>query len=95
MKNLTLNDADSIDAISVFLTENDHPTAFANKLKCLMEGAGMTEVEARDEISTFPIEMELYYEVGAGLMAVEQGAVEAGTIYSPYSKELYDDPDNV
>lgn len=37
-----------------------------------------------------PIDLELYYEVGVGLMAVEPGAVEAGTIYSPYSGELYD-----
>ena len=34
--------------------------------------------------------VELYYEVGVGLMAVEPGAVESGTIYSPYTRELYD-----
>ena len=37
-----------------------------------------------------PIDLELYYEVGVGLMAVEPGAVESGTIYSPYTRELYD-----
>ena len=86
-----LNNSDQYDAFEVFLDEAKHPTAYANKLKCLMEGAGMSEEEARHEISTTPIEMEFYYEVGSGLVAVESGAVESGTIYSPYSGELYGD----
>lgn len=36
---------------------------------------------------------ELYYDKHSGLFAVEQGAVESGTIYSPYSGELCDDCD--
>lgn len=31
------------------------------------------------------------FEVGAGLMAVDPAAVESGTIWSPYTRELYDD----
>ena len=88
-----LNNSDQYDSMEIFLTEDKFPTAYANKLKCLMDGAGMTEKEARHEISTIPIEVELYYEVGAGLMLVESGAVESGTIYSPYSGELYEDSD--
>jgi|AntAceMinimDraft_17_1070374.scaffolds.fasta_scaffold04303_3 hypothetical protein len=86
-----LNNSDEYDSFQVFLSEIEHPTAYANKLKCLMDGAGMTEKEARHEIATIPIELEFYYEVGAGLMAVESGAVESGTIYSPYDGELYKD----
>ena len=37
--------------------------------------------------------MEIYYEKHYGLFAVESGAVESGTIYSPYSRELCDDAD--
>ena len=37
------------------------------------------------------IELELYYEKEYGLFAVESGAVESGTIYSPYSAELCDE----
>jgi len=91
MSNLKLNNSDSYDSFEIILTEDKYPTAYANKLKCLMQGAGMTEQEARNEIAAVPIEMELYYEVGAGLMMVESGAVESGTIYSPYSGELYED----
>jgi hypothetical protein len=93
MGKLKLNSAYYYDNFEVILDENKHPVAYKNKLKCLMEGAGMTEEEARKEIATVPIEMEFYYEVGAGLMAVESGAVESGTIYSPYSAELYEEYD--
>lgn len=40
------------------------------------------------------MELELYYEIGSGLMAVEPEAVEAGYIYSPYSGELYENYEN-
>lgn len=32
-----------------------------------------------------------FVEIGAGLMAVDPAAVESGTIWSPYTRELYDD----
>ncbi len=89
---MKLNNSDQYEAIEIFLTEEKHPTAYANKLKCLMS-SGMSEEEARHEISTIPIEMEMYYEVGSGLMLVESGAVDSGTIYSPYSGEIYEDAD--
>jgi len=90
---MKLNNSDQYDHMEIFLSEEKQPIAYANKLRCLIEGAGMTEEEARHEISTIPIEMEFYYEVGAGLMMVESGAVESGVIYSPYSGELYEDSD--
>lgn len=34
------------------------------------------------------IELEIYYEKGTGLFAVESEAVESGTIYSPYTAEV-------
>jgi hypothetical protein len=36
-------------------------------------------------------ELEIYYEKGTGLFAVESEAVESGTIYSPYTAELCED----
>lgn len=92
MSNLILNKADRYDWLNITLTENNFPIAYANKLKCLMN-SGLTEVEARDILDNNPIELELYYEIGAGLMAVEAEAVEAGIIYSPYSGEQYVDPE--
>jgi hypothetical protein len=38
------------------------------------------------------IELEIYYEKGTGLFAVESETVESGTIYSPYTGELCEEP---
>lgn len=35
-------------------------------------------------------EDEYLNEIGVGLMAVDPAAVESGTIWSPYTRELYD-----
>ena len=89
MKNkLVLNSAEDAEIISVRLDPERFPIAYANKVECLML-SGLSEEEAKKE-AMMPIDLELYYEVGVGLMAVEPGAVESGTIYSPYTKELYD-----
>lgn len=85
---LILNGAEDAEIIQVRLTPEEFPIAYENKVKCLML-SGLSEEEAK-KTAMEPIELELYYEVGVGLMAVEPGAVEAGTIYSPYTKELYD-----
>lgn len=53
--------------------------------------SGMSSEEA-ERVALEPIELELYYEVGSGLMAVESEAVEAnGSIFSPYTGDEYDD----
>lgn len=85
---LILNSVEDTEIIMVRLTPERFPIAYANKVKCLML-SGLSEEEA-EKMAMEPIDLELYYEVGVGLMAVESGAVESGTIYSPYSGELYD-----
>lgn len=89
---LRLNNSDDYEHFEIFLTEEKYPIAYANYLKSLIQGAGMTEPDARMEIALYPIELELYYEIDAGLMAVEAGAVESGTVFSPYSREEYQNP---
>jgi hypothetical protein len=42
-------------------------------------------------VNDMEFELELYYEKGTGLFAVESEAVESGTIYSPYTAELCED----
>jgi hypothetical protein len=37
--------------------------------------------------------MEMYYQKHSGLFIIEEGAVESGTIYSPYDGELCDNSD--
>ena len=80
---LILNSVEDAEIIMVRLTPEEFPIAYANKVKCLML-SGLSKEEA-EKMAIEPIDLELYYEVGAGLMAVEPGAVESGTIYSPYS----------
>ena len=52
--------------------------------------SGLSREEA-EEVALEPMDLELYYEIGAGLMAVDPEAVGSGTIWSPYTRELYDD----
>tara|TARA_R110000787_G_scaffold43760_2_gene107197 strand:+ start:1983 stop:2279 length:297 start_codon:yes stop_codon:yes gene_type:complete len=93
---LVINPPSGYDLISITLDETQHPIAFANKLTCLTEGAGMTEMEARHHMMENPIEMELYYEIGSGLMAVESEIVECGnSISSPYGNGEYLEPDGL
>ena len=51
----------------------------------------MDKVLLRNE-NGMEIELEIYYEKGTGLFAVESEAVESGTIYSPYTGELCEEP---
>ena len=84
---MKLNNSDCYDSIMVTL-------APANKVDELIEqNQFKTREEAEAYVSGTPIELELYYEKGTGLFAVEAEAVESGTIYSPYTKELLEDAD--
>lgn len=48
----------------------------------------MTREQAEECIEKMEVELELYYEKGFGLFAVDSEAVTSGTIYFPYSGEL-------
>lgn len=92
---LKLNNSDQYESIKVILSEEKHSQVFENKVKCLML-SGLSEEEAKTETRKWfsnGIELEVYYEPGYGLFAVEPDAVESGTIYSPYSGELAEDSD--
>ena len=91
---MKLNNSDCYDSIMVTLAPDKYPTAFANKVDELIDqNQFKTREEAEAYVSGTPIELELYYEKGTGLFAVEAEAVESGTIYSPYTKELLEDAD--
>jgi len=64
-----------------------YPIAYQAKKEELMEDCGMSEEEAVATMKDMEIELELYYEKGRGLFAVESEAVENNTIYSPYTRE--------
>lgn len=90
-----LNNSDEYEHLcNVTLTKEKFPKAFAAKVEELIEeGVCKTKEEAESVVSNMEIELELYYEKGTGLFAVESDAVESGTIYSPYTAELCEEPD--
>ena len=85
-----LNNSDEYEALdTIKLTKEKFPKAFKAKVEELLEeGVCKTEEEAEKIVNDMEFELEIYYEKGTGLFAVESEAVESGTIYSPYSREL-------
>ncbi len=84
-----INNSDNYEPIKVELSKESYPIAYNNKVEELVEqGLFPTKEECEKFYPSFEIELELYYEKDYGLFAVESGAVESGTIYSPYSKDL-------
>ena len=88
-----LNNSDNYESIgSIKLSKDKFPIAFQNKVDELIEeGVCSTTEEAEKIVSEMEIELEIYYEKGTGLFAVDSEAVESGTIYSPYTAELCED----
>ena len=80
-------EAEDAEIISVRLSPDETPIAYENRVRCLML-SGLSREEA-EKIALEPMDLELYYEIGAGLMAVDPAAVESGTIWSPYTRGLY------
>ena len=85
-----LNNSDEYESIgAIKLSKEKFPKAFAAKVEELLEeGVCSTEEEAETLVKDMEFELEIYYEKGTGLFAVESAAVESGTIYSPYTAEL-------
>lgn len=76
------------EVIDVLLCPNKTPLAYQRKVKELVEISGMTEDEAKTQLLQ-PIQLELFYDYGLGLFAIESEAVESAGIYNPYTgKEI-------
>ena len=85
-----LNNSDEYEALDkIKLSKEKFPKAFQAKVEELIEeGVCSTQEEAEKIVNDMEFELEIYYEKGTGLFAVESDAVESGTIYSPYTAEL-------
>lgn len=89
-----LNDSDNYESLgTIKLTKEKFPIAWNAKVEELMEECGYPRKEAEDIVKSMDFELEIYYEKGTGLFAVESDAVESGTIYSPYTAELCESAD--
>lgn len=68
-RKLVINSAKDAEIISVRLSPDKTPIAYENKVRCLML-SGLSREEA-EKVALEPMDLELYYEIGAGLMAVD------------------------
>jgi len=83
------------EIIAVHLGIVNYPRAYNAKVEELVEeDAFPTETEARSWVREMPITLELIYEKGHGLFAVESEAVDAGGIVSPYTGKEIVTPEN-
>lgn len=89
-----LNSAENYESINIIIDKEQYPIAYTNKISELVEqGLYETIEEAETANPYFEMECEIYYEKHSGIFAVESGAVESGSIYSPYSGELCEEYD--
>lgn len=86
------NEAEYIDEVTI--DEAKHPKAFASRVEELVVN-GLTEDEAKDIVRSTPITMEIYYQRDYGFYAVESEACECSRIFSPYTGEEMEYPQNV
>ena len=87
-----LNHGENYESIGTFkLSKEKTPIAFEEKVLEVIEESDLTREEAEKHVNDMEIELEIYYEKGFGLFAVETNAVDSfANIASPYSGELYE-----
>lgn len=65
---LILNSIEDAEIISVRLSPDETPIAYENRVRCLML-SGLSREEA-EKVALEPMDLELYYEIGVGLLFV-------------------------
>lgn len=90
---LRINPAGEEEVIRVRLSKEKTPIAFENKVQELMEECDMAREEAEKLTAETEFFLELYYQIGQGLFAVETEYVEHGDLCSPYNGKEYKDWD--
>lgn len=89
MAAVKLNPAEVCEQIIIVLTKDEYPVAYNNKIEELVEQKLYPSKEAAERHNPkFELYCEIYYHKDCGVFAVEQGAVESSTIYSPYTGEI-------
>lgn len=73
---LILNSIEDAEIISVRLSPDETPIAYENRVRCLML-SGLSREEA-EKVALEPMDIELYYEIGVGLLfVIEWWAVQS------------------
>lgn len=71
-------------SIKVITTPDINPVIFRRRVKCQML-SGLSQEEAERIVSTTPMELELFYEIGLGAFAIDAEAVGCSPLHSPYT----------
>lgn len=78
------------EVIDVITTPDTHPELFRRRVKCLMI-SGLSQAEAEKIVSSTPLKLELFYDIGRGSFAIDAEAVGNTPLYNPYTgKEITD-----
>lgn len=77
---------DSGDTIDVYIDPVKMPDIYRRKMKCLLT-SGMSQEEAEKHLLQNPLQLELFYDIGRGLFAVEAEAADSTPIFNPYTGE--------
>jgi hypothetical protein len=93
MKNKLNKDSEAEILCTLRLTKEMFPIAFEHKVQEMLSSCpDLTRDEVEELIPDMEIQLELYYEEGYGLMAIDSEAIGGCTpIYSPYTGEPYED----
>lgn len=81
-----------VECVTITINETQHPKTFKVIVDELIK-SGMTEKEAKIAVRNNQFSMEVYYEPGQGLFLVESEACECCPIFSPYTKEEFQNPE--
>ena len=89
MGELHINNSDNYEPICrVTLSKEKHPIAYQHKVDELMRENEMTQEEAEKVIADMVVELEVYYQDGFGLFAVDSEFCECTDVmFSPYNGE--------
>lgn len=86
MEGFKIQSADSAEVFQIQLDPVKHPIAYSHRVESLV-GSGLPRSEAERE-ALMPIDMEMFYDPGAGCFAVESEAIECTDIYNPYNGSI-------
>lgn len=74
------------EMIEVVTTPGINPITFQRRVRCLMI-SGLSQEQAEHIASTEPMKLELFYDIGRGIFAIDAEAVGNTLLYNPYTAE--------
>lgn len=70
--------------VEIITTPSVNPNIFRRRVRCLML-SGLSQDEAEKDVATIPLKLELFYDIGRGIFAIDAEAVGNTPLYNPYT----------